>query len=558
MILLRSIGFAVALSACTALVSAQQQSTGTIDYVLGNSSVMWIPRSSSIFLNPGELARLHQNEFLVSSGRFKSLASMSGAIFVPGTGTFGLGVAPLVNSTQYSVGFGRLIGDYNTAGGAVSVIPSAERSVRLSFGVSIHLPTGGQETGAHAALSVTNVLSKAVVNVGGAYWLIPSTVRLQLATQTRVERAEFLGVEVRALERVHVQVGTRGFKKILAGASYTTSYAILEFGAGPEGVSFTMNVRVGDAASDTHDEAYSQGDEAYVDQQYGDAREHFLKALQYNEYDGATRIMAEKSRHMLDSSVTALLQQANENEGQLNFTEAMRAYAQILRIDPQQTMAASNLANVEKKLKLYVQQLLISGDSLKNLHEVTRARKSYELALELDPENDSASVRIDALENLSKENVLSLLSKARSLLRKSQLDEAQKEFERILSTDPNNSQARSGIRTINTRRINDQLIRGKSAYDTQRFIEALQIFSDIVQKDKNNREASQFLERTRDVLKSDVDRLFKTGLQFYIKEDFKSAIAAWDKVLMIQPEDNSTLEYRKRAEEKLKALEQFK
>jgi hypothetical protein len=47
-------------------------------------------------------------------------------------------------------------------------------------------------------------------------------------------------------------------------------------------------------------------------------------------------------------------------------------------------------------------------------------------------------------------------------------------------------------------------------------------------------------------------------LQFYIKEDFKSAIAAWDKVLMIQPEDSSTLEYRKRAEEKLKALEQFK
>jgi hypothetical protein len=48
------------------------------------------------------------------------------------------------------------------------------------------------------------------------------------------------------------------------------------------------------------------------------------------------------------------------------------------------------------------------------------------------------------------------------------------------------------------------------------------------------------------------------GLQFYIKEDFKSAIAEWDKVLLIQPSDSSTSEYRKRAEEKLKALEQFK
>jgi len=387
---------------------------------------------------------------------------------------------------------------------------------------------------------------------------LPRIVRLQIATQSGMVRAELLGLETRVLEGVHIQVGTRGFTRLLAGASYTMPYATVAIGAGPEGLSFTVNARIGDAAADVREEAFDQGNEALVDQRFGDARESFLNALRYDEYDNEVRLLAEKSRILMDSSVTALLRQANENEGQHNYTEAMRAYAQVLKIDPQQTVAASSLANVEQKLRLYVQRLLVAGDSLKGVHDLTRARKSYELALELDPENDSASVRIDELESLSKENVRSMLLRARSLLRKNQLDDSQKEYERILSIESTNTQALSGLRAVNNRRVNEQLAVGKVAYEGRKYLEALQIFSDIVQKEENNKEAKQLLEKTRGALRSDVERLFKTGLQFYIKEDFKSAIATWDKVLMIQPEDSSTREYRKRAEEKLKALEQFK
>ena len=81
------------------------------------------------------------------------------------------------------------------------------------------------------------------------------------------------------------------------------------------------------------------------------------------------------------------------------------------------------------------------------------------------------------------------------------------------------------------------------------------MFSSIAAKLRGE---SNALYKLRDALKADIDRLFKNGLQFYIKEDFKSAISEWDKVLLIQPADSSTIEYRKRAEEKLRALEQFK
>ena len=553
----RLTSIALSVVVCSVMLFAQQQEAGTGDYALGNSSVMWIPRSTSLFLNPGELARLHQNEFLVSSSRFKSLNSMSGALFLPGAGTIGLGVAPTLDSTQYSLGFGRLIGGYHDVGAAFTVIPKVRAGFRFSFGGAIHVPTSVQNSGLHVGISVTNLPSKANVNAGVGYWVLPDIARIQLATRTHVERAEYVGAEVRIVDGLRIQAGTRGFKKVLGGMSYEMSYATAEFGAGPEGISFSMNVRISDAAADRHDEAYNEGDEAFVDGRFGDAKDAFLTALQYDEYDRASSLMVEKSQRMMDSLVTTLLQQAQHNEEKQDYGEAMKAYSQILKIDPQQSIAASSLADVEQKVSRYVQRLLAAGDSLKDLQKIDAARHSYELALELDPDNDSVSVRIDQLVTLSKENVRTMLSRAHTLLRKNQLDEAQKEFERALAADPGNSTAKSGLHTVASRRVNAQLSQAKTAYDSRRYFDALQMFLDVLSRDENNKEARQFLEKTRDALKSEIDKLFKTGLQFYIKEDFKAAIAEWDKVLMIVPSDSSTREYRKRAEEKLKALEQY-
>jgi hypothetical protein len=117
---------------------------------------------------------LHQNEFLVAAGRFTSLASMSSAFFVPGTGTFGIGIAPTDRATEYSAGYGLLVGDYSTFGGAVSVIPNIVGGFRFSLGGALHIPTEGEETGAHVGLSIVALPAAPAVNFGGAYWLSPA------------------------------------------------------------------------------------------------------------------------------------------------------------------------------------------------------------------------------------------------------------------------------------------------------------------------------------------------------------------------------------------------
>jgi tetratricopeptide (TPR) repeat protein len=383
-------------------------------------------------------------------------------------------------------------------------------------------------------------------------------LRVQFATQTRIVRAAFLGSEIKVSENIHLQAGVRSFHYVSGGISYATPYAVAELAAGSQGLSFTMNIRFGDAASENHQKALDQANEAHVDQRYSEARRLFATSVQYDEYDNDARAMAERTKQVMDSSVAALLGQAEAAESEDDYPAALRAYAEILKIDPSEADIATQSANVGTKFRSYIGQLIASGDSLLGRREVTRARRHYEQVLELDPENDTASARIDQLNDLSKENVRVSLGRARSYLNRNRLDDAQREYEKVLFAEPNNSQAKAGLNAIRNRRVNAQLEQAKTAFNEKKYFDALTMFVDILQKDSGNKEARGYLEKTRDALKEDLDRLFKRGLQFYIKEDYKSAISEWDKVLLIQPTDSSTLEYRKRAEEKLKALEQLK
>lgn len=553
----------------------QLQEAGTSDYALANSSVAWIPRSSSLFLNPGELARLHQNDFNVSSGRFRSVASMSGDMFVPFVGTFGLGVAPDGNSTLYSAGFGRLVYKYSTIGGAVSILTNVRGGFRFSLGTALHMPSRGEESGWHVGVSVMNLPVRGIANAGVGYWILPARMRVQFATQTRItravlargdvkvnfatdRRAEFLGGEVKVSEKLSLQAGVRGFKYGSAGFSYSTPYAVAELAAGSKGLSFSVNIRFGDAASYNHRLALGQAKEAYIDGRYSGAQRLFATSVEFDEYDEYARARARRTKVVMDASIAALLKQADAAVREDDYPAAMKAYGEILRMDPSESGVATQRANVGTKFRSYIDRLLASGDSLLNRKELAAARRFYEQVLDTDPDNDTASERIDQLNVLSKKNVRASLGRARSYLKGNRLDDAQREFEMILAAEPNNSRAREGLNAVRSRRVNAQLEEAKTAFNEQNYFDALTMLLDVLQKESGNEEAQTYLEKTRDALRAEIDPLFKRGLQFYIKEDYKSAISEWDKALLIQPTDSTILEYRKRAADKLKALEQLK
>jgi len=539
-------------------VRSQSLIGGAWDYALGNSSLSWFPRSSSLFVNPSELGRIHQEEVLISTARFRSLASMSGALFVPSTGTFGFGFSVDDTVTEFSVGAGKIIGRYHTVGGSLSVIEKIRGGFRMGLGSALHFPSATENSGAHIGIAVDRLPKLPVFAGGIAYWPVPEKLRLQVAGRSRTQGALYLGAEFSVTSEIALQLGTRSFKNVSGGVAIVTPLLTIELGGGRSGFALSLNFLVGRSASASRLDNYSSGVEAFADSRYTEARNRFLMAIEHDEYDEESRALAEECSRLLDSAVVVLLAQARNHEERKSFLAAMRTYAQVFRIAPERAETAAELKDVESRLGAYIQQLISAGDSLRQRKDNTKARRSYELALELDPSNETTSARLDEMENLSRENVNAILNRARLLLSRNQIDEAQTEFERVLTIEPKNSQARAGLNTIGNRRVSAAFSQAKSLYDEGRYSQALPLLVEVVQKDERNSEARRYLDQTRKILEPEAERIFKMGLQMYVREDYRAAIEMWDKGLLIQPRHAATLEYRKRAEEKLKALEQLK
>ncbi|MDP1676494.1 MAG: hypothetical protein Q8L88_06470 [Bacteroidota bacterium] len=545
---------------CLVGTAAEAQSfvIGSKDYGLASSSVMWMPRASALFLNPSEVGRIHQNEFLVSTNRFRTLASMSGAYSIPFWGTVAAGIANQDSLSNYTVGYGRRLWNYHTIGTSVSVISKVQDGFRFAFGSAFHFPFSVQNSGLHVGMSVANLPKETMLNGGIAIWAIPDWVRIQAAAQNRTYRAMVYGSEILLSDQLSFVAGTRAFKSVYGGMNIRSTAFSTEVALGPGELCFSLNIVIGESAEEHRSVAYEEGYNLFSEKRYSEAYQKFRLAIEFDEFDDDSREMTVQSQNILDSVETTNLQAAKKFEEKSDFASAIASYSTVIRANPSNATVESQLAATKKRMTEYVNHLIAAGDSLMEQREIARARKNYELALKNDPGNEAASSRIDDLENLSKENVKTILKRARSLLNKKQFDNAQKEFERALTVEPKNSQAKAGLNAIKTGRLDDQFEIAKEEMAEGRYFEALLMMLDLSKQNIKNKNLPGAIELARAKLQPEVEKQFKRGLALYANENYQEAINIWDNTLLIQPRHTGILEYRKRAEEKMKALEQLK
>lgn len=542
---------------------ATAQTSGAFDHSLGGSSVMWLPRTGALFLNPAELGQLRQGSVGFNTRKLSTLSSFSGAWFVPFVGTFAAGVISYGSIDQYSFGYGAALGDF-MLGAGFSAFRNAEESIGFSFGGSWHMTGQSPNSGLHSGFSITNLSDETSspffsANVGSGYWVLPEFLRIQAAYRHAGELGEALmGLEVDPVQGFGLQIGTRAFKEVVGGLSYILPYGSFDLSAGKTGLVFSMSASLSEPAAAARDRNYELGLQALDENRYYEAQQYFSSAHQFDPRFTAAKTASDSAGKTLVSERELLEAKAEIHYENKNFVEASRVYSRILQMDPENDQVREKVREMQSLLKSYFEQLIVSGDSLKARREVDRARRNYQQALDLDPGNDSISARIAGLRDLTQDNIRSMLNRATVYLERDQLDESEREYERVLATEPRNTRARQGIAAIRSRRTDDLLDRGKNLATSNNHMEALRIFLQVLDRDPRHREANELIDRTRQILKPEVETFFRIGLQLYTKENYKLAIEEWDKGLLIDPNHQGTVEYRKRADEKLKALERLK
>ena len=320
----------------------------------------------------------------------------------------------------------------------------------------------------------------------------------------------------------------------------------------------TVNASIGQLASAIRDEAISDADQAMDDEQFFEAADYYRSALKYDPYSVEAARGVDLAFSSVRTVTTGSLKAGRAAMEKKDFVEATRQFQRVLRINPENEEAQDRLEEMHSRIEDYVVQLVRDGDSLSQRREIEQARKTYERALELIPKIDSVSTRIANLKSLERSNVRATLTRARALLRRGHTDEAESAYQQVLQAEPRNTAARRGLEQVQARRNDELFESGKAAFDSSDYWRALNIFLDVLKKDDGHKDATDYLARTRKVLRPQADGLFRSGLQFYTKDDYKAALEEWDKLLLIVPNHRATVEYQKRAQEKLKALERLK
>ncbi len=84
---------------------------------------------------------------------------------------------------------------------------------------------------------------------------------------------------------------------------------------------------------------------------------------------------------------------------------------------------------------------------------------------------------------------------------------------------------------------------------------AIVVFEQAVELAPGNQEIVQQLESTRDELKKSITAHLNEGIRLFNQEALEEAIAEWEKVLDLDPNNEQAANYRQQAEKRLKALQ---
>ncbi|GEM_PF-2385298 len=559
-------------------VTSLGQMSGTHNYGMGESSVMRNRGVSALFLNPGELARIHNQELYISANRFSEMPGIGVAHFVPSLGTFAFGIGNEFGISQYSLGFGKIFYDYQTVGGAINYIsgPGTD-DVTLSLGTTIHLPEAeGKNSGLLLGVSAidfssnTSLVSQRFM-AGAGYWFLPRKLILQGSWLYENQESKLaFGGEYILSPQIAIQAGTKQFEEVSAGIRYKLPAMNLDLSAGKLGISFSVSFRINEDPEIIRDNNYDRGIKSYTQENYAEAKEAFKISLDYDEYFEPARTYINLSQGVNETTTRLWLKEAEAHERDGNYLDAKKNYTKVLKSFPDNIMAKSRLIGIQPHLEKEATQIATVADSLVVKEKYDAAREQYLLAFEYNPEDEGILQRLSSMERLIADSVAFYLASGNASLEKNQLDGAQKSYGKVLEFNPGNPEAEKNLSIVENRKRTAQNVvkttritkesfeKGKSAFDSQNYFDAISYFADYLKIDPKNSEAEDYINRSRELLKPKIESYFKLGLQYYVDENYKQALEVWNRALIISPDHKAIIEYKKRAELKMDALEKLK
>jgi tetratricopeptide (TPR) repeat protein len=243
--------------------------------------------------------------------------------------------------------------------------------------------------------------------------------------------------------------------------------------------------------------------------------------------------------------VQAYMQSGQKHESQGNFVQALKQYKLALTVDPQNKEAIKKSSRLEKKMHKLAEEHYREGLKLRSKGKYEAARRNFLKTLELQPDHSGALRALKPREKLpAKRFVVHTIKPGESLSMVAKIYYGDYKKFPIIAKFNNMSDA---TQVKIGQEIKVPEIEGVPFLAKKQDVETEEgKIPDSIDMDQGIKQEQEEIikkEEGRDELAEQVENYRNLGIELFNDKEYQDAIAEFDKVLNVNPDDKITLAY---------------
>ena len=295
---------------------------------------------------------------------------------------------------------------------------------------------------------------------------------------------------------------------------------------------------------------------------FRDAERELQQAARYDpalprvqEYLGAVR----KQLVRIAAQTDSLKKRAQLAERRAEYARAARLYLSILQLDPADSASKAALKRLNPLIQARIEDLLNrAGKALKS-DRLALAEELARQAVRLSGGQKQARQMLKQIAVRKKKRAAEWALEGRQALQAGHTQQAVTLFRRALKYDPDNKALADQMKKARLRLDREQRwLQAQAAFEANDFDQAERIVVDLLAERPDRKEYRDFLQKIRVSKSRYVTFLLQNGIHLYSQEKYAEAIRTFDRLLAVDPANQTAREYKKRTEEKIRALERLK
>ncbi|MDH5717728.1 MAG: tetratricopeptide repeat protein [Spirochaetia bacterium] len=317
---------------------------------------------------------------------------------------------------------------------------------------------------------------------------------------------------------------------------------------------------------------YEKGMKNYTEEKYYSAVKDFEKSIKAHPAHKDAKVMLPKAVKQLEIQVKPFLIEGKKSYQLKKFASAQEQFSSVKKLHPEHEEALEYLERIRKESAATIEFHLIEGKKAFNKGEDDNLTKSFSKSifhfdevLKLDPGHETALEFLKKAQEKVKNQVDGLHEEAMVFYNKNDYNPALKKWDQVLDIDPANSLAQKYIDDIKNKQkdakfgklIDNWQTKAVQYFQNKDYEKSLGFIAKILEVDPKHRKALELKqmcsdEKEREKSQDKIASLFINGVKAYKKRDYEDAIASWQEVKKVDPQNVLVEKYIAKAREGIK------